>query len=120
MLGDEADRTQTIRDYHPKMSGVAQVEALFQAANQFVGARGNRVWTVSFALERTHADLATAVNFLASHPAALPDYVDLKVEQQSTVLYLAGAVWTSFDGLPEGRSTVCSYSFTGPSYLVGS
>ena len=102
VLGDESDRTNTIRDYRPSMQGLAEVTPMFGSATQFVAALGNRIWSLTFAVERTHSSLAAAVDFLASHPLALPDAVDLKIEQGANTVYLAGGVMTGFAGVPEG------------------
>lgn len=86
---------------------------MFEAAVQFVSALGNRIWTLSFAVERTHASRGAALDFLARHPLDLPDAVDLRIEQEGKTVYLVGAVLTGFAGLPEGLSTVCNYTYTG-------
>jgi hypothetical protein len=113
VLGDESDRTATIRDYQPQMEGIAQVNPLFRSAKQFVADRKNRVWKLSFIIERTHASLGAAVDFLATHPAALPSNVDLKIEQGATVLYLVKAVMVAFQPMPRGLSTACGYAYVG-------
>ncbi len=118
LLGDESDRTNSIRDYRPSMHGLAQVTPLIWGATQFVAARNNRIWTLTFAIERTHGTLDAALNFLASHPLALPDAVDLMMVQGGSAVYLMGAVMVGFGGVPEGLSSVCNYSFTG-NYTTG-
>jgi len=113
LIGDEADRTRAIIDFRPTMHGLAMVTPIFQAANQFVGDLGNRIWDVNFVVARPHASRKETLEFLALHPLTLPQAVDLKIEQDGGATYLVGAVMTGFTPLPKGLSSECSYNYTG-------
>ncbi|MDE2099112.1 MAG: hypothetical protein KGL39_17795 [Patescibacteria group bacterium] len=113
VLGDESDRTQTIRNYKPRRRSLVQTTPMFQAENQQIAPLLNKIWTLSFDVERTHASLDAALAFQYTHPAGLPDFITLQIIQGTTTLYLVTAVLTEFDIVPEGVSSVSSYALTG-------
>jgi hypothetical protein len=106
-------------EFRPSMQGVSQVDPLFGAANAKVFAKGNRAWQIALAVSKEHASVDAAAEFLATHAAALPDLVDLKVEVGAKTMYAHRAAMTQFDpGGETNKSTLIAYGWVAEKYTT--
>jgi hypothetical protein len=119
VLADDSSGALITR-WQPRLTAEAQMEPLFRAGNKFVKARGNRSWQAVMIIARDHADAASAHSFVATHAAALPDGMDLKIEQDSGITYLVNAVMVAFDPEYHGRASVSSYQLQAKDYTTTS
>jgi hypothetical protein len=116
-LADDTAGT-LITGFVPRLAGLAQVTPLFRAANAQVLARNNRSWQISGTVETASATAAAAADFIRSQAAAIPDFVDLKIEQDATALLLTPAVFVGFDPIINGVSTRITYTFVGANLIT--
>ena len=86
----------------------AQVAPLFRATAASVFGRGNAVTTISFTVQRLHADADAASVHVAGHFAALPKTGTL---QLGSINY-AGAVLVGCTSSQKGLTSVNQYQFT--------
>ncbi len=115
-----ADR---ISGFQPALHKSPQIEPLAFSDEIFVAERGNRQWTLTFNVDRLHADAPAALRFLAEHPLTLCGSVgvniDLKIEVSSQAIYMFNCVLVEFVPNPHSdQSTVCRYGFIGGSFTT--
>jgi hypothetical protein len=111
-IGDDTTKAP-IRDYKPRMAGIVQSTPLFRGANQFVAARGNRLWEVRFIVEDNQDTADLAMDSIQSLAEAIPDLVDLQIVEGGKTSYLTPAVFTAFEPGYAGRNTLFAFTFVG-------
>jgi len=112
LLADDTAGTY-IFGFQPRMMGRSQVTPLFRSSKPFVAARGNRLWQLGGTVIKDNGTAAAAAAFIQSNAAAFPDFVDLKIEEGATAIYLTPAVLVEFSPAVNGAETVISYGFVG-------
>lgn len=102
------------------LNGQQQVQWLdaVRAASSIPANRGNQRTTLSFRIERQHADLPTAEAFVLQHWAALTGLQATCIltsdeTEPVTVMYLPDCVVESVQGSYEGISSIFTYRLVG-------
>jgi hypothetical protein len=86
----------------------AQVAPLFRATAASIFGRGNAVTSISFTVQRIHADADTASAHVVGHFAALPKTGTLQLGSTN----YAGAVLVGCTSSQKGLTSVNVYQFT--------
>jgi hypothetical protein len=113
LADDAAGATLPISGFQPRMAGVPQISRLFRAPNVAVFARGNRQWELKGTVQTDHGTAAAATAFINTQAAAIPDYVDVQITQDASVIYLTPAVFVGFEPRLIGESSSITYMFVG-------
>ena len=91
-----------------------QVDTLAGAGAPFVYPRGNVRNTVSFVIDRQHANNEAAVIHILTYPDSLPNQAALRISQDYEAFQMADACLVSAEIVALiGRSTQIRYTFTG-------
>lgn len=119
-LAEDGDAlAAAISGFAPVKNGQPQLTPLAGATAPFIQERGNKFWTLSFVVDRTHASADAAALFLTTQ-AAIFDVVtnfDLKITQGAQVLYLARCCNTGFQPAPlSDKSSLIQYQFVGKTF----
>ena len=112
VLGDDSSGV-FITGFLPRLALRSQVTPLFRSETPFVAARGNRVWQLRGTIEKDNGTAEAAVAFIQSAAGAIPDFVDLKIEEGATEIYLTPAVFVEFQPIVKGTSSSITYGFVG-------
>lgn len=118
VVGGTGDR---ISGYQPRMTKeVQQVNLAFRDYG-FNQDRGNQNWVLNFTVDRQHASVDAAFDFIsdnASFFSGQQNY-DLKITTGATVIYMDNASLTNFDPDPHSdQSSKIRYTFIGSRYTT--
>lgn len=120
-LADDASATllDKISGFRAVPSKQPEVVPLVRSEAPFIADRGNRLWAVSFLVDRSHATPDAAALFCATHPLIFENQLnlDLRITVGGQVLYLSDAAVAGCEPAGQSdKSTLFNYAFIGRQY----